>query len=88
MVKRNDRWYRAFCMEVCFDGFVTFQFLDYGNMQLIEVNDIRPFPEALLFDCYAITANCLSDYGNGICSNFDTITILHLFITIVQEWIK
>lgn len=82
VVQRNGRWYRAYCLEVCFDGFVTFQFIDYGNIQLIEVNDIRPIPTALLFDCFTITADCLSDYGNKIYFDFDK----HVFIfdSIVQ----
>lgn len=36
------------------------QFLDFGNMQIIEIYDIRRIPEALLFDCVTITADCIS----------------------------
>lgn len=62
-VRHKGRWYRAYCLEVCFDGFVTMHFIDYGNMQLIEVNDVRAIPDALLFECYSIEATCFSDYG-------------------------
>lgn len=62
-VKHKGQWYRAHCMEVCFDGFVTMKFIDHGNMQLIEVNNIRPIPDALLFECLCIEANCFSDHG-------------------------
>ncbi|XP_055323868.1 protein vreteno [Sitodiplosis mosellana] len=61
-VRHKGHWYRAYCLEVCFDGFVTMHFLDYGNMQTIEVNDVRAIPNALLFECFAIEANCFSDH--------------------------
>lgn len=71
VVKFKERWYRAYCAEKCFDGFITTHFIDYGNMALVEVNDIRPIPESLLFGLLNITADCFSDYGK-----------IHLFVII------
>lgn len=58
---KNGRWYRTYCVEVLFDGFATMHFIDFGNMRPIEISDIRPIPEALLFESVTITADCFSD---------------------------
>lgn len=55
------RWYRVYCVEICSDGFATMQFIDYGNIKPIEILDIRPIPESLLFDYITVTPDCFSD---------------------------
>lgn len=36
-------YYRAHCNEVAL-GYATVDFLDYGNIYVIDIRDIRPFP--------------------------------------------
>lgn len=48
-------------METKHDGFATIIFIDYGNMQLVEINFIRRIPAQLLFECITSTA-----FLNGI----------------------
>lgn len=55
------RWFRAYCVEICSDGFATMQFIDYGNINTIEILDIRPIPQSLLFDYITITPDCFVD---------------------------
>lgn len=65
VVKYKDRWYRAYCLEVCFDGFITMSFIDYGNMALIEINDIRPIPDVLIFDCLTLGISFMFDFDGS-----------------------
>lgn len=52
----NKHWYRGQCLEIKHDGFATILFIDYGNMQLVEINFIRRIPVQLLFECITSTA--------------------------------
>lgn len=63
-MRYEGRWYRAYCLEVCFDGFITMVFIDYAMMQLIEINDIRSMPDALLFECITISINFIPDHND------------------------
>lgn len=61
MVRFQNRWYRGVCVEIAYDGFATVDFIDYGNLQLIEVVDVRPIPECLRFPLLTIIAVCFPD---------------------------
>ncbi|XP_031617960.1 protein vreteno [Contarinia nasturtii] len=64
VVRYKGRWYRAECVEICYDGFATMRFIDYGMMQLIEINDIRGIPDALVFKSITMTdIDCFPDHG-------------------------
>lgn len=73
VIRNKGRWYRGYCVEVCFDGFVTMQFIDYGNLLMIEINDIRALPDPLLFDCITIDPICYLDQGNNELMNLHSI---------------
>lgn len=61
MVRYQNRWYRGVCVEIAYDGFATVDFIDYGNLQLIEVVDVRPIPECLRFPLLTIIAVCFPE---------------------------
>lgn len=66
VVKHQNRWYRSQCVEICYDGFATMYFIDYGNVQIIEICDIRPIPQCLLFKYATIEAIFFPEFLNNL----------------------
>lgn len=64
MVRYENRWYRATCVEVCYDGHATVQFIDYDNMQIIDIYNVRPLPTCLRFEILTINAVCFPEILN------------------------
>uniref|UniRef100_W8BLE9 Tudor domain-containing protein 1 n=1 Tax=Ceratitis capitata TaxID=7213 RepID=W8BLE9_CERCA len=54
--KLDGKWYRGRCLEIVGDGYPSIIFLDYGNISMIHVNDIRRYPAQFTFPIY--TSDC------------------------------
>lgn len=63
LVKWSDKWYRAMAYETSDDGFVTVLFVDYGNLNIVNVKSIRKIPEILMFPSLTCTAKCFQGIG-------------------------
>lgn len=50
-------WYRAECIEVVGDGHPSVLFIDYGNVTLAKIENIRKFPKEFAYPCF--TSSCL-----------------------------
>lgn len=92
VLKFKGRWYRAYCLEICHDGYATMEFIDHGNMKLIEINDIRAIPECLLFESITITADCFSDskifrclWKLSVSTNFLALNLIYSIICIEKD---
>lgn len=70
-VEKAKRWYRAECIEVRSDGFATVVFIDYGNVNYIEINYIRPIPNCLRFYNMTVDAICLPPMREPVPIKFD-----------------
>uniref|UniRef100_T1PJN9 Tudor domain protein n=1 Tax=Musca domestica TaxID=7370 RepID=T1PJN9_MUSDO len=58
IVKYNEDglWYRGRCLEVVGDGYPTILFIDYGNVSIVHIDDIRRYPTQFTYPIY--TADC------------------------------
>ncbi|XP_061393740.1 protein vreteno [Musca vetustissima] len=58
IVKYNEDglWYRGRCLEVVGDGYPTILFIDYGNVSMVHIDDIRRYPTQFTYPIY--TADC------------------------------
>ncbi|XP_017479308.1 PREDICTED: protein vreteno isoform X1 [Rhagoletis zephyria] len=54
--KVDDKWYRGRCLEIVGDGYPSIVFIDYGNIEKINVKDIRRYPAQFTFPIY--TCDC------------------------------
>lgn len=49
-------WYRAVCIEVAGDGHPAVRFVDYGNNQVVPIENIRKMPEEFAYR--RVTVDC------------------------------
>uniref|UniRef100_A0A1I8Q5E5 Tudor domain-containing protein 1 n=1 Tax=Stomoxys calcitrans TaxID=35570 RepID=A0A1I8Q5E5_STOCA len=54
--KEDGLWYRGRCLEIVGDGYPTILFIDYGNISIVHLDDIRRYPTQFTFPIY--TADC------------------------------
>lgn len=54
--KVDDKWYRGRCLEIVGDGFPSIIFFDYGNIGMVNINNIRRYPAQFTFPMY--TCDC------------------------------
>ncbi|XP_054729737.1 protein vreteno [Anastrepha obliqua] len=54
--KVDGKWYRGRCLEIVGDGYPSIIFIDYGNIGMVSVNDIRRYPAQFTFPIY--TCDC------------------------------
>lgn len=60
----DGKWYRAFAVEMCYDGYITLEFLDFGCVNIVSIKSIRRIPQSLMFPCLTLTAS-FTDSGNA-----------------------
>ncbi|KAL5284892.1 hypothetical protein ACFFRR_006923 [Megaselia abdita] len=46
--QKDDRWYRGQCFEVVGDGVPSIEFIDYGHIDTIPIEDIRMYPKQFI----------------------------------------
>ncbi|XP_065363950.1 protein vreteno [Calliphora vicina] len=49
-------WYRGVCLEAVGDGHPSIHFIDYGNITIVPIEDIRRYPRQFTYPIY--TADC------------------------------
>lgn len=52
----DHSWYRAVCVEVAGDGQPAVRFLDYGNVQVVPIENIRKMPKEFAYR--RVTVDC------------------------------
>ncbi|XP_075159360.1 vreteno [Haematobia irritans] len=87
--KEDGLWYRGRCLEIVGDGYPTVLFLDYGNIAIVHLDDIRRYPSQFTFPIY--TADCEISGLPETCSE-DIVRVLEELIpngsTIKCQYIK
>ncbi|XP_073828549.1 vreteno [Musca autumnalis] len=53
---KDGLWYRGRCLEVVGDGYPTVLFIDYGNVSMVHIDDIRRYPTQFTYPIY--TSDC------------------------------
>lgn len=56
VIRHKNRWYRARCVEVCRDGWITVELVDFGCVNIYSINDVRNMPAELGFDSITMTS--------------------------------
>uniref|UniRef100_A0A1A9W0T5 Tudor domain-containing protein 1 n=1 Tax=Glossina brevipalpis TaxID=37001 RepID=A0A1A9W0T5_9MUSC len=52
----DGKWYRGLSLELVGDGHPSVMFIDYGNIECVRIDDIRPYPPQFTFPIY--TSDC------------------------------
>lgn len=58
LAKVDDKWYRVLAIEVRNDRHVTALFIDYGNVDILNIICLRKMPKLLHFPCITATVTC------------------------------
>lgn len=59
VIRCNDRWYRAECIEARWDGFITVSLIDFGCVYISEICDVREMPQMLAFKSLTVSVTVL-----------------------------
>lgn len=64
--KEDGLWYRGRCLEVVGDGYPTILFIDYGNISMVHIDDIRRYPTQFTYPIYTSDCEILGNPNNSL----------------------